>query len=365
LLFSFLGVRTVFSASRSSAQQFLDGETYSFFRSILIILRRISMTRLHSRRIGFTLVELLVVIAIIGILVGLLLPAVQAAREAARRMQCGNNLKQLGLALHNYESANKRLPSGRSATTNLSAFAALMPYLEQQSVYQLVDFNVNGTHANNTAARAVTIPSLICPSDPVTIIPVAGWAGTNYRSNQGSGILHGLPPSLTSDPNFGYPEPNGPMIPTKFIRIGDITDGLSNTAAFSEHGKGDFSNAVSSVTDTFRPGTNPTTADEAIRDCAAVNIASLSFQGNSNVGGPWLVGGHTTTCYFHAAPPQSRSCMFPPGRISTTAKSYHTGGVQVARCDGSVTFIARTIDLAAWRAFGSRNQGDVSTGANE
>jgi len=155
------------------------------------------------------------------------------------------------------------------------------------------------------------------------------------------------------------------MISTKFIRIGDITDGLSNTAAFSEHGKGDFSNAISSATDTFQPGTNPTTADEAIRDCAAVNIASLSFQGNSNVGGPWLVGGHTTTCYFHAAPPQSRSYMFPPGRISTTAKSYHTGGVQVARCDGSVTFIARTIDLAAWRAFGSRNQGDVSTGANE
>lgn len=225
------------------------------------------MTRFHSRRSAFTLVELLVVIAIIGILVGLLLPAVQAAREAARRMQCGNNLKQLGLALLNYESANKRLPSGRTDATSLSAFGALMPYMEQSTVHQLIDFNVNGNHANNAAARAVTIPTLICPSDPVTVIPVVGWAGTNYRSNQGSGILNGLPPGSASDPNFGYPEPNGPMIPTKFLKISDIIDGLSNTAAFSEHGKGDFSNAISTFTDTFRPGTNPTTPDEAIRDC--------------------------------------------------------------------------------------------------
>lgn len=319
----------------------------------------------RSRRAGFTLVELLVVIAIIGILVGLLLPAVQAAREAARRMQCGNNLKQLGLAFHNYESATKRLPSGRADTTGLSAFGALMPYMEQSNVYQLIDFNVSGTHVNNTAARAAIIPTLLCPSDPVSVIPVAGWAGTNYRSNQGSGILNGLPPTLSSDPNFGFPEPNGPMIPSKHLRIADVTDGLSNTAAFSEHGIGDFSNAISSRTDTFRPGTNPTTADEAIRDCAAIDTTNLSFQGNSNVGGPWLNGGHTSTCYFHAAPPQSRSCMFPPGRISTTAKSYHTGGVQVARCDGSVVFIPRSIDLLVWRALGSRNQGEVLAGANE
>ena len=323
------------------------------------------MSRLPFRRSGFTLVELLVVIAIIGILVGLLLPAVQAAREAARRMQCGNNLKQLGLALLNYESANRRLPSCRTATTSFSAFGSLMPYMEQSTVHQLIDFNVAATHANNVAAVAISIPTLNCPSDPVAVIPVAGWAGTNYRTNQGSGILYGLPPALSSDPNFGFAEPNGPMIPTKFLKISDITDGLSNTAAFSEHGKGDFSNAISTPLDTFRPGTNPANADEAIRDCAAIDTSNLSFQGNSNVGGPWLVGNHTSTCYYHAAPPMSRSCMFPPGRISTTAKSYHTGGVQVARCDGSVTFISRSIDLIAWRAFGSRNEGEVLSGANE
>jgi prepilin-type N-terminal cleavage/methylation domain-containing protein len=319
----------------------------------------------RARRTGFTLVELLVVIAIIGILVGLLLPAVQAAREAARRMQCSNNLKQLGLAMHNYESSNKRLPAGRAPTSSLSAFAALLPHMEQGPVYNLVDFNVSATHANNASAAAANIASLICPSDPVTFIPVVGWAGTNYRTNQGSGILNSLPPALSSDPNFGFPEPNGPMIPSKFLKFGDVSDGLSNTAAFSEHGKGDFSQAVSTFTDTFRPGTNPTTPDEAIRDCNAIDPKNLTFQGNSNVGGPWLSGGHTSSNYFHVAPPQARSCMFPPGRISTTAQSYHTGGVQVARCDGSVTFIAQSIDLTAWRAFGSRNEAEVVNGVNE
>ena len=316
----------------------------------------------NSRSRGFTLVELLVVIAIIGILVGLLLPAVQAAREAARRMQCSNNLKQLGLAVHNYESANKKLPSGRSPS-GLSTHAQLLPYLEQNNAYRFIDFNVAWNHANNTAALAIDLPNFNCPSDPVSTVP-AGWAGTNYRSNQGSGILNALAPSMSSDPNYGYPNPNGPFIPSTYLRFASIIDGLSNTAAFSEHGKGDFSNAISSPTDTFWPQTNPATPDEAIRDCKAINPLDLQYQRNSNVGAPWLQGGHTTSNYFHVAPPQSRSCMFPPGRISTTAQSYHTGGVQVARCDGSVTFVSQSIDLLAWRAFGSCNEGEVvSSGA--
>ncbi len=318
--------------------------------------------RTFVRSRGFTLVELLVVIAIIGILVGLLLPAVQSAREVARRMQCGNNLKQFGLAIHNYESSNKRLPAGRSPA-GLSAHAQLLPYLEQNNVYGLVDFNVAYTHANNVAALAVNIPTFTCPSDPVTTVPI-GWAGTNYRSNQGAGILNALAPSISSDPNYGYPNPNGPFIPTTYLRIGSITDGLSNTAAFSEHGKGDFSNAISSPSDTFWPKTNPTTPDEAVRDCKAINPLDLQFQRNSNVGAPWLQGSHTTSNYFHVAPPNSRSCMFPPGRISTTAKSYHTGGVQVARCDGSVSFVGQSIDLSVWRSLGTCNEGEVlSSGA--
>ncbi len=130
----------------------------------------------HKRN-GFTLVELLVVIAIIGILVGLLLPAVQAAREAARRMHCSNNLKQIGLAMHNYESAFKRFPSGNLAgpsfSVGLSAHARLLPYMEQTSMYNMVDFNVAYNHANNNAARMQNVATYICPSDNFSLLPAA------------------------------------------------------------------------------------------------------------------------------------------------------------------------------------------------
>lgn len=311
-----------------------------------------------SKTSAFTLVELLVVIAIIGILVGLLLPAVQAAREAARRMQCGNNLKQLTLAVHNYESAHKRFPSNRALGSGLSAHASILPFLEQSAVSNAVDTRFGWDHANNAVSRAATISTFVCPSDPVTTTP-AGWAPTNYRTNQGSGLLYGLAPNLNSDPNFGYSNPNGPFLPTLSSKIADISDGLSNTAAWSEHGVGDFSNAVSTPTDTFWPQTNPATPDQAVLDCNAIDANNLTYQRNSNVGAPWIQGSHSTTIYFHVAAPQSRSCMFPPGRISTTAQSYHNGGVQMARCDGSVNFIPQTIDLNVWRALGSRNAGEV------
>ena len=314
-------------------------------------------------RSAFTLVELLVVIAIIGILVSLLLPAVQAAREAARRMQCSNNLKQLGLALHNYESAHKRFPAGRNELRH-SPHSSLLPYIEQTNAANLIDFRVRWDHPNNAVAAATEIPIFHCPSDPISTVPNA-WGSTNYRSNQGSGILWGLPPSDPSDPNFGMPKPDGVLIPNLYLSFRDITDGTSNTAVFSEHGIGDFSNAIASVTDTFWPKTHPANADEAYADCKSIDVTDLSFQRVSDVGAPWMNGYHSTTAYFHAFPPQARSCMFPPGRIATSAQSYHTGGVSIARCDGSVAFIADTIDLAVWRAIGSRNGGEVINGGFE
>jgi prepilin-type N-terminal cleavage/methylation domain-containing protein len=132
-------------------------------------------------RSGFTLVELLVVIAIIGILVGLLLPAVQAAREAARRMQCSNNLKQIGFAILNYESTFKRFPPGNlvgAAFTGLSVHARLLPFLEQANLYNMVDLNAAYDSPTNNSARMQTVATFQCPSDPTSKLPIA-LGGTN------------------------------------------------------------------------------------------------------------------------------------------------------------------------------------------
>jgi prepilin-type N-terminal cleavage/methylation domain-containing protein/prepilin-type processing-associated H-X9-DG protein len=314
------------------------------------------MTR---RRSAFTLIELLVVIAIIAILIGLLLPAVQKVRDAAARMQCQNNLKQLTLALHNYHSSLGCLPPGRDSA-DLSTHAYLLPYIEQDNLYRLVNLKLGKdgwNDATNAVARGSVVKTFLCPSDNRNLLP-AGWAGNNYRVNQGSGILWGLP--AASGPNSLLPAPNGPFYLNSNVRLTDITDGTSNTAAWSEHLKGDFSNAVSTDTgDTYEPGIYPNTADDAMAYCANVNINDLSKQGYSNVGAPWLEGYHSTTIYFHVGPPNSRSCMYPPGRIATTANSNHTAGVNVALCDGSVRFVANGVNLATWRALGSISGGEV------
>ena len=231
---------------------------------------------------GFTLVELLVVIAIIGIMVGMLLPAVQAAREAARRMQCSNNLKQITLALHNYESTYKQFPAGRT-NMGISVHAAILPFIEQVNAYDLVDPSVDWDHANNVDATETEIPPFLCPSDP-NVDNGTNLRGTNYRANQGSGILWGLPPTNPANVNYGMPEPDGVFFLEKRMRFRDIIDGRVHTAAFSEHGLGDFSNAVSSPSDTFWPRTHPSTADEAYAQCEAIDIRDLQYQRVSDVG---------------------------------------------------------------------------------
>ncbi len=313
------------------------------------------MSRSNHKLRGFTLIELLVVIAIIAILIALLLPAVQQAREAARRTQCKNNLKQLGLAIHNYHDVHSCIPIADvdGTSTPVSAHARLLPYIEQAQLFALVDFNVAYNHANNDAARMAEVQGFRCPSDP-TPLPGSIGGRNNYYWNAGNGVV------MYASGTTGQPEPNGIIYHTKRYRFSDITDGLSNSACMAEKLTGDGSNGVATErTDTFRPGTYPNDADEATSQCNATDVTDLARQGYSNVGGPWLQQYHSTNQYNHVLPPNGRSCMFPPGRIATTVNSQHIGGVQILLCDGSARFVSDSIDIGLWRDIGSINGGEV------
>lgn len=323
--------------------------------------------RLLRQRSAFTLIELLVVIAIIGTLAGLILPAVQRARESSNRAACLSNIRQMSLALHTYHESHTYFPPSREnvipgVLNSFSAHCYLLPFLDQQDLFNTINFALPYNDPANLLPTTTKVKVLLCPSDTSTQVP-NNWGGTNYRCNEGTSLVYGYGPTDPTGVNASMPPPNGPFWVDSKTRIADISDGASNTAAFSEHLIGDFTNGIGSVRqDTFKPGTYPSDANTAMADCAAVDPNDLTKQGYSNVGAPWTQAYHSTTTYNHSAPPGSRSCMFPPLRIMTTANSNHPQGVNVGLCDGSARFVSYEVDLNTWRALGTRNGHEIIPG---
>ena len=307
------------------------------------------------RRTGFTLIELLVVIAIIAVLIALLLPAVQAAREAARRMQCVNNLKQIGLALHNYVESRSALPGADMVfnVTELSALSQVLPFLEQSSVYNSINTAFSYQDPNNATAMYTVINGFVCPSDMSDPLPALGGQ-TNYMANMGSGIVW----QAAIGPNAGLPQPNGVFYGNSATTFAAITDGLSNTTFYSERILADGNNAIiSPIADVFFSPGFPTTPDDAMQQCLAVNISDLHNQFPLFMGAPWLCGQHI---FLHVTPPNTRSCgFFVALRAVMPPSSRHPGGVNVLFGDGSVKFVKDSVNLPTWRALGTRAGGEV------
>lgn len=293
-------------------------------------------------RRGFTLIELLVVIAIIAVLIALLLPAVQQAREAARRSQCKNNLKQIGLALHNYLETAKCLPFALGGTgAKYSALSQLLPNLDQAPLHKRIDFKKVITDPANVAAGLVELPQFRCPSDGMNPFTAVGGA-INYIPNKGTNVL------------WNDPAGNGVIYFQSSTRIAELKDGTSQTAAFSERNITDGSLGISTPdADTYLSASNPADPDQAVQMCLAVDVTNLANQFPNHMGAPWMDGKNG---YQHIGPPNGRSCGFQPAaKAAMTASSRHTGGVHTLMCDGAVRFVSNSISIATWRAIGTRN----------
>ncbi len=310
---------------------------------------------INSRRAGFTLIELLVVIAIIAVLIALLLPAVQSAREAARRIQCVNNLKQIGLAIHNYHDARGALPGAELVHngTSFSALSHMLPFMEQSNDYNALNFSLANYDPTNTTVLMLRVGIFICPSDVGDMHPEYGGQ-TNYMADMGSWIVW----QAADGPNVGLLPPNGIFYGNSATRFAAVTDGLSNTGFFSERVLADFTNGVvSPIADVFFSPAQPTTVLQAIQACQAIDIYDPSSQFPLFMGAPWVNGQHVC---LHVTGPNTRSCgFFTALRAIMPPSSHHPGGVNLLFGDGSVRFIKDSVNLVVWQALGTRAGGEI------
>jgi prepilin-type N-terminal cleavage/methylation domain-containing protein/prepilin-type processing-associated H-X9-DG protein len=326
-----------------------------------------------SIRRGFTLIELLVVIAIIAVLIGLLLPAVQAAREAARRVQCTNNLKQLGIAIHNYHDVNNTIPpdsmNGSPAnvgpSNDFSMKTRLLPFLEQSAMFNSLNMYFLATNVrNSTIHNNANLSAFLCPSDGNW--PQPNVSATNYPNN--IGLRRTTVGSNTLGPLDGPAYKLGQPPEDKVVSFARVLDGLSNTVMFSEFVKGNnraglpiqlTGVALNFVFDAGVPETPGLTLPQYQTACLRSTTVVYDQKGTD-----WIIndcgkGG----CYSHVMTPNTNACWF--GNSSNTdhtlvgASSNHPGGVNATMMDGSVRFIKATVSAPTWWAIATIAGGEV------